>query len=322
MRESLRDVRIFFGMSLALGCLLLSGCHLLERKSVKSEKSEKRGVASVNAYRGVAQSSSIPDFVFRRIPAGEFQMGSPQTERGRRSNESGRDGHPVRVRISKSFDMMETEVTQSQWFQVMRRNPSLFKSAINCVNYDKMRQMCPDHPVEQVSWDMVQVFIKRLNVLSGLRGCKGSPKDPRGCYRLPTEAEWEYAVRAGSKTAYFFGKEERGYKLRGRRTIAYDLKDYAWYRENSGGRTHRVKTRAANPWGLYDMYGNVWEWVQDAYVDRLPGERDPLVTTGSDRVLRGGSWNDFALLMRSAFRNGYHPGYGKDFFGFRLVRTL
>ena len=322
MRESLRDVRIFFGMSLSLGCLILLGCYLLERKLVKSEKSEKRGIASVNATRGVAQSGSIPDFVFRRIPAGEFKMGSPQTERGRRSNESGRDGHPVRVSISKGFDMMETEVTQSQWYQVMRSNPSLFKIAINCVNYDKVRKMCPDHPVEQVSWDMVQVFIKELNALSGLSGCKGSPKDPRGCYRLPTEAEWEYAVRAGSKTAYFFGKEERGYKLRGRRTIAYDLKDYAWYRENSGGRTHRVKTRSPNPWGLYDVYGNVWEWVQDAYVDRLPGERDPLVTTGSIRVLRGGSWDNEARHLRSANRSGIPPDYWYDDFGFRLVRTL
>ena len=305
-----KSVRMFLLIS---SVLLLSGCHLLERKSVKSEEVSKRGIANVG---------SIPRFSFRQIPAGVFEMGSPRSEKSRELDESGKDGHPVRVEISKSFLIMETEVTQSQWYQVMRNNPSLFKIAINCVNYDKVRKMCPDHPVEQVSWDMVQVFIKELNALSGLSGCKGSPKDPRGCYRLPTEAEWEYAVRAGSKTAYFFGKEERGYKLRGRGTIAYDLKDYAWYVENSGRRTHRVKTRAANPWGLYDVYGNVWEWVQDAYVDRLPGKRDPLVTTGSFRVLRGGSWGNEARLLRSANRNGYPPGLRDLNFGFRLVRTL
>ena len=319
MRESLRDVRIFFGMSLSLGCLILLGCYLLERKLVKSEKSEKRGIASVNATRGVAQSGSIPDFVFRRIPAGEFKMGSPQTERGRRSNESGRDGHPVRVSISKGFDMMETEVTQSQWYQVMKSNPSDFTGVVYCVNYDRVNKMCPDHPVDSVSWDNVQVFIGKLNALSGLSGCKGSPRDPRGCYRLPTEAEWEYAVRAGTKTAYFFGDKESSSKMS---TIAYDLEDYAWYVENSEGRTHRVKTRSPNPWGLYDVYGNVWEWVQDAYVDRLPGERDPLVTTGSIRVLRGGGWHDEARDLRSAVRGRSPPDFRISFFGFRLVRTL
>ena len=317
MGKSLRNVRIFFGMSLALGFLLLSGCHLLERKAVKSEKTEKFGITSV---KGGVSSGSIPDFVFRRIKAGEFQMGSPQTERNRRSDEAGRDENPVKVWISKSFDMMETEVTQIQWFQVMGKNPSYFKRPGDCVNYDRVRKMCPDHPVEQVSWDMVQVFIKELNALSGLRDCKGSPKDPSGCYRLPTEAEWEYAVRAGKKTAYFFGNEESPKMSRGRKMIG--LRDYAWYIENSGRKTHKVKTRGANPWGLYDVYGNVWEWVQDAYVDRLPGGRDPLVTAGSGRVFRGGSWYDIAWYLRSALRHRTFPGHGNHDSGFRLVRTL
>ena len=316
-----KNVRMFFLTSVFL---LLSGCHLLERKAVKSEKAEKRGIAAdLTGYGGVSpQSGSIPAFVFRRIPAGEFQIGSPQSERSRGQNEAGRDGHPVRVRISKSFDIMETEVTQKQWYQVMGKNPSYFKSSVDCVNWDGVIGMCPDHPVERVSWEDVQVFIKELNRLSGLRGCKGGPKDPKGCYRLPTEAEWEYAVRAGSKTAYFFGNEERSAKMsRGRRMIVISLKDYAWYTSNSRG-GNRVKTRKPNPWGLYDVYGNVWEWVQDAYVERLPGGRDPLVATGSNRVLRGGGWLDGAGNLRSASRDGKSSGLKYDDFGFRLVRTL
>ena len=318
MRKSLR--MFVSSLYLVLGFLLLSGCHLLERKAVKSEKAEKQEIAGGGGIS--PQSDSIPDFVFRRIEAGEFQMGSPQTERNRRSNEAGKDGNPVRVIISKPFDMTETEVTQRQWFQVMGKNPSLFKRSWSCVNHDSENMMCPDHPVEQVSWDMVQAFIKKLNALSGLEACKGSPKDPSGCYRLPTEAEWEYAVRAGSETAYFFGKKEKGYKLRGGKVIAYDLKDYAWYRRNSGPKMRNVKTRKANPWGLYDVYGNVWEWVQDAYIDRLPGGRDPLVITGSFRVLRGGSWGNLMRDLRSADRLGYLRDRRSGYFGFRLVRTL
>ena len=191
MRKSLRDVRMFLLIS---SVLLLSGCHLLERKAVKSEEVSKREIAAdLSGYYG---GGSIPAFVFRRIRAGEFEMGSPLSEKNRGMDENGRDGHPVRVKISKSFLIMETEVTQSQWYQVMGNNPSRFRGP-DCDNYDYNKGICPDHPVESVSWDNTQIFIKALNRLSGLRGCKGVPKDPRGCYRLPTEAEWEYVVKAG-----------------------------------------------------------------------------------------------------------------------------
>ena len=119
----------------------------------------------------------------------------------------------------------------------------------------------------------------------------GHPMITRGCYRLPTEAEWEYAVRAGTKKAYFFGNDSSV------------LRKYAWYKKNSGGKTHEVRTRAPNPWGLYDVYGNVWEWMQDGYIRELPGGKDPLVNFWplrlAFRVARGGGWNVNARYLRS-----------------------
>ena len=145
----------------------------------------------------------------------------------------------------------------------------------------------------------------------GLRGCKGSPKDSSGCYRLPTEAEWEWAVRAETKTAYFFGNDRS------------KLGRYAIYYKNSRQRTRKVKgDRNPNSWGLYDVYGNVWEWVQDGFRIELPGGRDPLVTNGPSRVVRGGGWNDFEEYLRSAYRYENYPSDRISNFGFRLVRTL
>ena len=307
---------VIFCVSLISVFFLLSSCHLLERREAKSEKGDlKRGIAS--DYSG-SHGGKVPVFKFVRIRAGEFMMGSPLSEKYRQSDEGGRDGKPVRVEISKPFDMMITEVTQRQWYEVTGKNPSKFRESKYCANWDRVRGMCPDNPVEQVSWNEVQGFIKELNRLRGLRGCRGTPQDPRGCYRLPTEAEWEYAVRAGKRTAYFFGD---GAKMsRGRRMMG--LKEYAWYSKNSGRRTHVVRTRSSNPWGLHDVYGNVWEWVQDGYSESLPGGRDPLVISGSNRVLRGGSWSSSARYLRSAYRHDYHPGYGYYSIGFRLVRTL
>ena len=228
---------------------------------------------------------------------------------GRGSNEA-----QVRVEITKPFDMMETEVTQRQWFSVMKNNPSYFKEEEYCDNYDSVNKLCPDHPVESVSWNDVQEYIKKLNDLQGLKGCEGSPKDPSGCYRLPTEAEWEYAARAGTKTAYFFGDSST------------QLGKYAWYDENSGSRTRKVRTREANSLGLYDVYGNVFEWVQDVYREELEEGEDPLSEgswfSGSFRVVRGGGWYDYARYLRSAYRHYFNPGYEYYGVGFRLVRTL
>ena len=300
-----KAIQSLLGMMMAV--LFLPSCHFMEKK----EELSQVGTAS----RKIA--SVAPSFPFRKIPAGKFRMGSPLNERDRDSRNEGQKP----VEITKSFEMMEREVTQGEWFSVMRDNPSGFKRPEDCDNHEYVEGergrvgMCRDHPVEQVSYKMAQEFIKKLNYKFSGYGtlCWNSKirRTKRGCYRLPTEAEWEYAVRAGSKTAYFFGDDPS------------ILGKYAIYSGNSGGRTHKVKgRRLPNKWGLYDVYGNVWEWVEDAYSEELPGGRDPLVTSGSYRVHRGGSWDDYARYLRSAGRYRVLPGSGYSDIGFRLVRTL
>ena len=201
------------------------------------------------------------------IPAGKFQMG-----------EAG-DAHEVT--ISQAFALGKFAVTQAQWVAVMGSNPSSFKG--------------PDLPVESVSWDDCQQFILRMNA-------KGE-----GTYRLPTEAEWEYACRAGT-TGERYG----------------DLGAIAWYADNSGQTTHPVGQKQPNAWGLYDMNGNVWQWCQDWYGDYPGGSvTDPQgASSGSIRVLRGGCWFFDASYVRSAYRLYYVPGARRLDLGFRLLRTL
>jgi formylglycine-generating enzyme required for sulfatase activity len=214
------------------------------------------------------------------IPAGSFMMGG----------ESGdSDEKPVhKVTLSKGFYMQTTEVTQGQWKKVMGNNPSYFK---NCGD------TCP---VESVSWNEVQGFIEKLNQMEGTNK-----------YRLPTEAEWEYACRAGSSSKYSFGNSEGG------------LGKYAWYDDNSGGKAHPVSQKKPNAWGLYDMHGNVWEWVEDWYGDYPSGAvTDPSGPSGgSYRVFRGGSWNDESWFLPCALRHRYFPEAGYYVRGFRCVRT-
>ncbi len=211
---------------------------------------------------------------FVQIPEGNFLMGS----------ENGAEGEkPVRkVKIS-SFEMGKHEVTQEQWQAVMGNNPSDFKGA--------------NHPVEQVSWNDVQEFIKKLNA-----------KKDGYSYRLPTEAEWEYACRAGTKGDY-----------------AGNLDEMSWYDKNSGSKTHSVGEKKANAWGLYDMHGNVWEWCSDWYDENYykqsPNANPSGPSTGSLRVLRGGGWSFDARELRSAIRYRFAPGFRDFYLGFRLVRT-
>jgi formylglycine-generating enzyme required for sulfatase activity len=201
-------------------------------------------------------TSSVPDkftnsigMKFVLIPAGEFTMGSPENEQGRDSNEP-----QHKVKITKPFYMQTTEVTQAQWKAVMGNNPSYFKGN--------------DLPVETVSWDDAQEFIKKLSAKEGVK------------YRLPTEAEWEYACRAGSTTKFYFGEDES------------KLDEYAWYHNNSDGKTHPVGQKKPNAWGLYDMHGNVWEWCQDwygaDYYKNSPAEDPQGPASAESRVLRGG----------------------------------
>jgi formylglycine-generating enzyme required for sulfatase activity len=221
---------------------------------------------------------------FVLMPAGEFDMGSPSNEKDRYSNE----GPLHRVKISNAFYMGKYEVTQKQWRDVMGSSPSYFKG--------------DDLPVERVSWNDVQDFIKKLN-----------EKEGSNKYRLPSEAEWEYAARAGTATRYSFGDDES------------KLGDYAWYYANSGSKTHEVGTKKLNPWGLYDMHGNVWEWVQDKWHGDYSGaatDGSAWERSGSDRVVRGGGWSSLARDCRSADRNNDGPGDRDGVLGFRLLRVL
>ncbi len=159
-----------------------------------------------------------------------------------------------------------------------------------------------DLPVEQVSWNEIQEFIEKLN-----------KKEDMNKYRLPSEAELEYAARAGTATRYYFGDDKSM------------LDDYAWYYANSDNKTHSVGQKKPNPWGLYDMYGNVWEWVQDIYhssYDGAPADGTAWKGDGSRRVDRGGSWDRVARRCRSADRDDLDPADRYVNLGFRLLRDL
>ena len=250
---------------------------------------------------------------FQTIKEGSFTMGSPEDEKGRDEDEN-----QVEVTITKAFEMQMTEVTQMQYFLVTGETTFSFSSSEDCENWDSVNEICPDHPVEQVSWNDAKEFIRKLNASAGVEGCEGTPEDPSGCYRLPTEAEYEWAVRAGTETAYFFGNDSR------------QLGDYAVY--NSEG-MREVTYGFHNPNKLHGIIGNVWEWTADVYKDELEGGKDPLNMRKNiidyikdlgvvRRVVRGGGGSDDAKYLRSASRHGYNPDYRFFNIGFRLVRTL
>jgi len=232
---------------------------------------------------------------FVYIPPGTFMMGSPRNEPERHSNET---QHKVTLTIG--FYMQTTEVTQGQWKAIMGNNPSYFKD-------------CGDNcPVETVSWIDSQTFIQKLN-----------KKEGTGKYRLPTEAEWEYAARAGATTPFAFGSclsasqanYNGNYPLEGCSRGSYLQK------------TISVGNFLPNIWGLYDMYGNLFEWVEDIYNDKgvyiVEQIDDPIYKgSGSYRVVRGGSWYSIAQNCRSAYRSSYSPGDRLNRIGFRIVRIL
>ena len=259
----------------------------LQPKTV-SKPAEKSPERQVSQPKTAAKAPTQRTFTsnigmgFVLIPAGSFTMGSPTGESGREPDEL---QHPVT--ISKPFYLQTTEVTQKQWTQVMGSNPSYFK---DCGD---------DCPVETVSWNDAQEFIKKL--IQTESGAK---------YRLPTEAEWEYACRAGSKGRFYFGDVET------------KLGEYAWYQGNSGWKTHPVRKREPNAWGFYDMHGNVLEWCQDWYGDYTTSQvTDPTgPKAGQFRVLRGGSWNTGAGFERSAYRDRRRPDGRYYYLGFRIAR--
>ena len=211
-----------------------------------------------------------------QIQPGSFNMGATNGD----SSEQ-----PVhRVTIGYSFYLGKYEVSQSQWQAVMGNNPSNFKDCGSC-------------PAEKISWSAAQKFIQLLNQL----------KDPY-IYRLPTEAEWEYACRAGTTGDY-----------------SGNLNEVAWYFENSDSKTHPVGGKRLNPWGLADMHGNVWEWCEDWFHDNYSGAPNDgsawLSGGGKGRILRGGSWHSFAVNVRAAYRLWSAPEDPDRTTGFRVAAT-
>jgi formylglycine-generating enzyme required for sulfatase activity len=233
-------------------------------------------------------TTSLPNFSFVLISPGNFIMGSPETELGRSDDEL-----PHEVSITHAFFLQTTPVTQGQWKAVMGNNFSRFSP-----NGD-------DHPVESVSWYECQKFIERLNSIK------------EHTYRLPTEAEWEYACRAGKFSSCSEGEIVELF-------CDHDpnLDAVGWYCGNSDRTTHSVAQKKSNPWGCYDMHGNVLEWCQDWY-GTYPAttQTDPMgPITGPGRVIRGGSWFSNAKSCRSAARFYWSPNAKSDFIGFRLAR--
>ncbi len=217
---------------------------------------------------------------------------------------------PHRVRITRPFYLGKYLVTQEQWKAVMGSNPSQFKGATS--------------PVESVRWDECQKFLEKLSTRSRPRG---------GKFQLPTEAQWEYACRAGSTTRYCFGDDKA------------QLGQYAWYAANADDRTHPVGQKKPNAWGLYDMHGNLWEWCADWYDGgyyahsaandliswtttssgrhyAYPEASDPAgPSEGTCRVMRGGCWDRDATDCRSAFRGNFDLGSGWNFIGLRVCQV-
>lgn len=218
----------------------------------------------------------------RYIRPGRFLMGSPETEEGRWPDE----GPQHQVTLTEGFWLADTPCTQEFWQVVMGENPSYFKGA--------------KRPVEQVSWDDVQLFLVKLG-----QGLTGGDMVPR----LPTEAQWEYACRAGTQTSTYAGGAE------------IVRNEIAWYNANSSSETHDVAQKLANLWGLFDTLGNVLEWCADFWSGNYDGasgvdQEGPVM--GSYRVYRGGSWSHHAGYVRAAYRYGYGPGFHNDGLGFRF----
>ncbi|MDP3284657.1 MAG: formylglycine-generating enzyme family protein, partial [Desulfobacterales bacterium] len=275
---------------------LLSSTRLLAKKLLGEKVGQpvatnpKPGVASKPAEPEQKTTNSI-GMTFVYIKPGTFIMGSPSDESERNNDET-----QHQVNLTKGFYIQTTEVTQGQWRTVMGKNPSHFS---NCGD---------DCPVERVSWNDAQKFIRRLN-----------QKEGGSSYRLPTEVEWEYAARAGTTTPFNTGN-----------CLSTDQANYDGNNPLSGcskgeNRKTTVRTGAFSPngWGLYDMHGNVWEWCQDWYGTYPSGSVTNLAgsVSGSNRVFRGGSWDYSAKRCRSAHRSRSTPGNRFSYLGFRLAKT-
>ncbi|MCL1984985.1 MAG: formylglycine-generating enzyme family protein [Betaproteobacteria bacterium] len=224
---------------------------------------------------------------FVRIPAGSF------TRTFTSKNDAGEERKTYsRILVSKPFYLGVCQVTQTQWKEVMGKNPSFFTGPVN--------------PVDSVSWNDAQEFIKRLNA-----------REKHGRYRLPTEAEWELAAGGGGNTPFFFLRDPQAWEK-----ASADLDAYAWLAANAGGTTHPVGQKKPNPYGVYDVYGNVWEWVQDGYEElpSAPQIQDYCALAVDElHVLRGGCWMCTPEVIRGGNRLSAPADKGNKHMGFRVV---
>jgi formylglycine-generating enzyme required for sulfatase activity len=259
---------------------------LFEKNGINRNKTEKTIIilltalcygGNINSHSNVQSHPAEPEMIF--VQGGTFRMGCTTEQQSDCEN----DENPLHSVTVSSFRIGKYEVTQAQWKLIMGSNPSNFKG-------DNL-------PVEKISWNDTQTFISRLNATTGKK------------YRLPTEAEWEYAARGGAQS--------KGYKYSGN----HKLNNIGWFADNSGGATYPVGTKPPNELGIYDMSGNVWEWCNDWYgAYPASAQQDPIgASSGSSRVNRGGSWYSYASYCRVSIRNGNSPGHGNNALGFRLV---
>lgn len=258
---------------------------------------ENRTTASTTGQKSRINSVGM-EFVF--VPAGSFMMGA--SDRDHEATAAEKPQHPVT--LTKPFYFGKYEVTQAQWRAVMGTDPYASERSNPYYELPGMKERItqPNHPAT-VSWDDAQEFIRRLNA-----------KEGGNSYRLPTEAEWEYAARAGTTPVYSFGDDRR------------DLDRYAWHGEDfAEGGTHPVGEKLPNPWGVFDVHGNVWEWVQDWYSDsyyaQSPSNDPQGPASGRQRVVRGGSWHQTATSWRSSSGKAYNSDYRGISIGFRVLMT-
>ena len=311
---------IVFAPIVILMVVLQSGCN--DQDEAKKAPAPKKAIQGpVNGEPPINQVNFLPDVPGDQpkvltnsidmklvlIPKGTFMMGSPPDEKGSEDNERRHE-----VTISRDYHLGMHEVTQAQYKKIMGKNPSHFQGDAVAERHPETNRVVKEvdsanHPVEQVSWSDAVEFCQRLSELP-------EEKKAGRVYRLPTEAEWEYACRAGSQTAYGFGGDRR------------ILGDYGWHKSksNANSTTHAVGLKKANAWGLYDMHGNVNEWCSDVYGDYPNGSvTDPSgPEDGSDCVCRGGSWNDSNISCGAARRFKSPMDRHISFVGFRLALSL